>query len=152
MADEVVMGLLKRKPANIDDLAAMPGMPRPVARRYGERFVEAIQSDEMPKLSGPKTRLAEETVEQRVTIDSLWAAITAASLAGDISPALLSSRSHIAAWYLRQPAGAPLTPPELPGWRGQFMQDSLGDFLAGERTLDLSWHQGRLSRPDRATE
>ncbi|MDG2424238.1 MAG: HRDC domain-containing protein [Phycisphaerales bacterium] len=139
LADEILMGLLKKRPQNLEDLAAMPGMPRPVSSQHGSNLLAAIQSDEMPPMSAPRPRLAEETVEQRMTIDGLWAAITAASLATGISPALLTSRAPIAKWCLDHPEENPLDLPDLPGWRGDFLRRTLGDFLLGERTLEMSW-------------
>ncbi len=154
VADEVIMGLLKKKPQTLEAVSALPGMPRPVAKYHGAAFLDAILSEEMPEMAPPRPRLAEETVEERMTIDSLWAAVTAAALAEGISPALLTTRAPIASWCLDHPAEGPLGPPELPGWRGEFIQRTLGDFLQGERTLELSWiDRGlRISPPDQPDE
>ena len=148
LADEIIMGLLKRRPGTMEDLAALPGMPRPVAKQHGDRLLKAIQSEEMPPMSPPRPRLAEETVQQRITIDSLWAAISTVALARGLSPALLSSRTPIAMWCLEQDVDTPLAVPDLPGWRGLFLRRTLSEFLAGDRTLELSWQGGRLQLRD----
>ena len=144
MADEVIMALLKHRPQDRDALSNLPGMPRFVAREYGDDLIEAICSDEIPEMPPPRPRLAEETVSQRVTIDSLWSSITSIALARGIAPALLCSRNQIAGWFLAQSGNRPMTPPDLPGWRGEFMKQELGAFLSGERTLQLAWQNDRL--------
>ncbi|MEE2906927.1 MAG: HRDC domain-containing protein [Planctomycetota bacterium] len=144
LADEIIMALLKKRPQTLEDLAMLPGMPRPVSKRHGEQLLAAIKSDEMPPMSPPRPRLAEETVRQRMTIDSLWAAISTVALAAGLSPALLSSRAPIAKWCLEQAEDQPLGLPDLPGWRGKFLRQSLGEFLAGDRTLELSWQDRGL--------
>ena len=145
------MAMLKKRPDSAEALASLPGMPRPVAKQHGARLLEAIQSDEVPTLSAPRPRLAEETVDQRITIDSLWAAINATALARSLAPPLLASRNPIAKWVLEQESGQPMAPPDLPGWRGAFLRQTLGEFLAGGRTLELAWRNGRLEQANPGT-
>jgi ribonuclease D len=145
LADEVIMGLLKHRPQDMESLSKLSGMPRFVARDHGEDLIEAICSDEIPPMSPPRPRLAEETVDQRVTIDCLWSSITSIALAKGIAPALLCSRNQIAGWFLNQAGTGTMAPPDLPGWRGEFMKQELGAFLSGERTLQLAWQNDRLT-------
>ena len=122
-------------------------MPKHVARHHGEALIEAIQSDYMPELPPPKPRLADETVQQRVMIDSLWSVISTTALAGGLAPPLLGSRAPFAQWCMDHEQESPLPLPELPGWRGEFLRTRLSGFMAGERTLELGWHNGRLTLP-----
>ena len=147
IADEIIMSLLKKKPATSETLADLPGMPKHVARHHGEALLDAIQSDYMPELPPPKPRLADETVQQRVMIDSLWSIISSTALASGLAPPLLGSRAPFAQWCMDHEQESPLPLPELPGWRGEFLRTRLSEFMAGERTLQLGWHNGRLTLP-----
>lgn len=150
IADEIIMALMKKKPDNLEAMSTMPGMPKHVARHHGQCLLEAIESDFMPELPPPKPRLADETVQQRVMIDSLWSIVSSTALASGLAPPLLATRAPFAQWCLDHENESPLPLPELPGWRGDFLRERLGEFMAGERTLQFSWQGGGLTLTDDA--
>ena len=150
IADEIIMALMKKKPDNLEAMSTMPGMPKHVARHHGQCLLEAIESDFMPELPPPKPRLADETVQQRVMIDSLWSIVSSIALASGLAPPLLATRAPFAQWCLDHENQSPLPLPELPGWRGDFLRERLGEFMAGERTLQFSWQDGGLTLTDDA--
>lgn len=150
IADEILMSLLKKKPDTSEALADLQGMPKHIARHHGEGLLEAIRSDFMPELPAPKPRLADETVQQRIMIDSLWAIISTTALATGLAPPLLGSRAPFAQWCLDHEHETPLPLPEMPGWRGEYLRRRLGEFMAGESTLEFDWQKIGLGLLDDA--
>jgi len=76
----------------------------------------------------------------RVAIDGLWHAFSAAAIGGGVSPALALSRSELASWYLGDRAGTPGKTP----WQQDIVASLLKPLLSGERTLALEWRDDSL--------
>lgn len=148
MSDESLNDLSRTLPQDAAAVAGCRNVGRRVAAEHGDRIATVIREaleGPMQPLESTKTR--EETAEDRMRIDALWSALSLRCLADHIAPTLMTSRGELARWYLERQAGAtdePLFDPD--SWRHDAAGAWLEAFLKGEASLELGWHDGRLTR------
>lgn len=142
MKDDILIKLARRPVDNVDALAQVAGLPRPVREAHGQAIVDAIAA----ALAQPTTKgvrvdaKRDETVAERVAIDSLWAAVTAFCLGRSIDPILVATRQEIATCYRAAVADGPPVEGRLAGgWRKALLGPFLADFVAGKTHVRLDW-------------
>ncbi len=148
LRDEILVALAKHPVKSLEQLAQLRGLPRPVEQAYGKAIVEAtLAALERPSPQLPATKAPEETTDDRVRIDSLFAAISAYSFGRGIDPMLVGNRHDVAAGYRALVHGESQGEDAriLRGWRGRLLRDLIREFLAGDASITLAWREGRLA-------
>ena len=138
--DNVLLAITRDRPCSSDAIANLKGMPRPIAGRHGERLLAAIEAGREAADAPQPRRTREESPIDRVAIDGLWHAYSAAAIGAGVSPALALSRAELAGWYLGERAGTPGKAP----WQREIVASFLEPLLSGERTLVLEWRNDAL--------
>jgi ribonuclease D len=138
--DNVLLAITRDRPSSSDAIANLKGMPRPIAGRHGERLLAAIEAGREAADAPQPRRTREESPIDRVAIDGLWHAYSAAAIGAGVSPALALSRAELAGWYLGERAGTPGKAP----WQREIVASFLEPLLSGERTLVLEWRNDAL--------
>lgn len=140
LGDDLLMQVVKRKPATVADLTALRGFDRPALRREAEQIVAAVRrAGEMPDTELPSLRRRDDPPQ--VTILGQLCAVVANSLAARhrIDPALLATAAdlqQLVRWHLGATAGTP--PALLDGWRGEILGGPLLDVLSGKRSVRVA--------------
>ena len=138
--DNVLLAITRDRPSSNEAIANLKGMPRSIASRHGHRLIAAIETGREEADTPQPQRIREESPVDRVAIDGLWHAFSAAAIGGGVSPALALSRSELASWYLGDRAGTPGKTP----WQQDIVASLLKPLLSGERTLALEWRDDSL--------
>ncbi len=133
LKDDVLLELARRSPADLEELARVRGVDRPLLQRHGETLLRRIRrARELPREQWPreKPRPARSSAAQEAALDILGGALRLIADEAGLSPQLIASRKDLAA-LLHEDPGARL----LHGWRRQ---------LAGEPLLKLLRGKGRI--------
>lgn len=138
--DNVLLAMTRDRPGSSDAIANLKGMPRPIAGRHGKRLIAAIEAGVEESDVPQPSRIREESPIDRVAVDGLWHAFSAAAIGAGVSPALALSRSELAGWYLGGRSGVPGKTP----WQREIVGSLLEPLLSGERTLALQWRDDAL--------
>jgi ribonuclease D len=144
--DEILLELARRPVIEVEGLARVRGLPRPVELDEGEAMVEAVKKGlALPEAERPKLTQSEESPRERFATDSLWATVQAWCHGRGIDPSLVTSRQEIAR-LLRHPSRNSNQQDGrlLRGWRGELIGGPLGEFLKGDREIRVKWDEGRL--------
>ncbi len=144
LRDEVILRLAKEMPETVDRLGDLKGMPRPVVESHGERLaalITAVKSRDPSEL--PARVTGEETIRDRVAIDSAWSAAQVLCRAAGVDPGLVSGRKDLArAWFAHR-RGEDVAA-LFPGWRREVLGEPLAALLRGERGVAAGWSDGTL--------
>ncbi len=138
--DNVILALTRDRPSNTDGVAAIRGMPRPIATRHGDRLVAAIAATRDDATPIEPQRSKDESPDDRVAIDGLWHAFAAAAIGAGVAPALALSRAELANWFLTGRNG-------MPGkteWQRGIIDSLLSPLIDSGHTLSLCWKDGSL--------
>ena len=138
LRDDVLWAIARKRPADIDELAAIRHMPRDVARRFGAQLVDAVAHAEQDEAPAEGARAPEETPERRKAIDALAAAASAHCHGRGIDPGLVFTREDVRALYDGEDSSL------ARGWRRACVGEALEDLVAGRASLSLSWNEGGL--------
>jgi ribonuclease D len=138
--DNVLLAITRDRPRSNDAIANLKGMPRPIAGRHGHQLIAAIEAGREEDDTPQPRRIREESPIDRVAVDGLWHAFSAAAIGAGVSPALALSRAELASWYLGDRAGTPGKTP----WQRDIVAALLEPLLSGERTLALQWRDDAL--------
>lgn len=138
--DNVLLAMTRDRPSSNDAIASLKGMPRALAHRHGDRLREAIEIGMNEEDALQPRRMKEESPIDRVAVDGLWHAFSAAAIGAGVSPSLAISRAELAHWYL----GDQAIMPGKAQWQRDIVGDLLGPLLSGERTLSLAWRENML--------
>lgn len=99
MPDAVALELVKRRPTNRAQLAAIRGLPRPITDAYGDELLAALdRSRTLPPTRADHAKILEDTTV-RAEIDALWLAAQARCLGLGLAPGLVMSRSAFTEWF-----------------------------------------------------
>jgi ribonuclease D len=146
LKDEILLDMAHSPIKSIEKLARVKGLPRPVEAEYGAAIVEATaKALALPADARPPAREAEPTPSERFGAESLYAAVAAICAGSSIDPALVASRQDISELYRALVSATDL--PDLrilKGWRNEACGQKLIELYRGQRSLQLTWQQGRL--------
>lgn len=138
--DNVLLAITRDLPNSNDAIANIKGMPRSIAKRHGDRLRDAIETG-INEVEDPQPRrMKEESPIDKVAVDGLWHAFSAAAIGAGVSPSLAISRAELAHWYL----GGQATMPGKAQWQRNIVADLIEPLLSGERTLNLAWRENML--------
>lgn len=118
LRDEGMLELARRAPSGTQDLAAIPGIPRRLLRRQGERLLELISSDAPESFQRPpELRLLDR--DQRARLVALQHRVRELGTELNVDPALIASKREL----IRLVQG--LKPEWIDGWRGRLLVEVL---------------------------
>lgn len=130
--DEVLVSVSRRPPVDVERLANVKYLPRPVADRYGAEMLQAVErgrADEPVDLRG---RPPEPTLEDKFAADAAWALLQTIAHARGIDPNLLASRRETELLVRRHAGGREIDRHRLmQGWRREAAGGRLIDLLGG---------------------
>ena len=144
--DPVPVALAKRPPKTKADVQSAPSMPRPVANAYGEQILQAVADAlALPDDQLPTSSHAQESAQERLRVDSLWAAAQCTCLGQGVDPALATTRQGIRVFCRVALANGPLGELSImQGWRGELLGEPLCRLMQGQEQIALNWADGRL--------
>ena len=143
LKDPVLVGIARRMPRNVKELADLRGMPDPVVRRSGMDILDAVRrgravpEDQCP----PAEERTDERPQDRMVADLASVVGQALCMEANLAHSLFATREHylelaLAVCGRRRPADAP--PPRLlTGWRREFAGDRLTSALKGQASLRM---------------
>jgi ribonuclease D len=134
LPDQVVLALTRQRPANIQDMADIRGMPRPVAEKHGQVILDALAASADAEPPKDPLKPTEGCPYDRVAIDALWHRFAATCLDRGLAPELICTRSDMARWHLGGGGAWPVD-----GWRANVLDAILGEHLNGEPLSLRSW-------------
>src|SRR4051812_3730955 len=106
LKDEILIDMSREPNKNVDKLARVRGLPRPVEQAHGAEMVEATKLGlATPVADQPESRTFEETPTDKQLGDALWAALQCICIGQKIDPDLVSSRQEIGRLYRQLLAG-----------------------------------------------
>lgn len=157
LPDQVAVEIVKRAPSTRTQLAAIRGIPRPIAAAHAEEILAVLErSKSLPPERHERARLLDDATV-RAEIDSLWLAFQAKCLATGVAPGLVTSRSVFTEWCAgriaarraaerngARAAGGDESLFPRDDWRHAAAGEWLERFLRGESTLSLGWRDGLI--------
>ncbi|HTW95418.1 MAG TPA: HRDC domain-containing protein [Tepidisphaeraceae bacterium] len=144
LKDEVMVDLARSPVKQVDRLAKVRGLPRPVEEKYGQAIVDATATAlSLPPAEFPQPRSYEPSPRERYLADALWAAGQTWCFGNGLDPNLLSSRQEIGDLCRCVERGEPTDNlPLLCGWRKEALGDKLLQLLKGHFRFGVSWQDG----------
>jgi len=139
LKDEILFDMARHLPDSRDKLARIRGLEKGVLERYGQLWLEMIQTARaLPKEQWPKLELAPRlNTEQEALVDAMMALLRLRSAQHKVSPATLGGRRELERLMLGDATGA-----MSHGWRAALVGGELQSLLRGELTLRVA--DGRL--------
>ncbi len=126
LRDEVMLAMARQPVREVEQLAKVRGLPRPIETQYGRELVEATQRGlQTPVEQMPVTRSVEETPSEKFAADALHVRVQHHCYQRGIDPAIVTSRQEIAELRRRWQSGQPLDDLRImQGWRRQVAGDA----------------------------
>ena len=145
--DEVLVDMSRSPVKQVDKLARVRGLPRPVEAEHGRTMVEAtLRALAHPPAGLAAPRAPEPTPTERFRADSLFAAACVMCASRSIDPALAASRQEIGEFFRRAIANESTDDlPLMKGWRREVLGQPLLDLLRGARAEQFRWQNDRLT-------
>src|SRR5947208_6921068 len=129
---------MSREPnKNVDRLARVRGLPRPVELAHGAEIVEATKRGlATPVTEQPESRTIEETPTDKHRADALWAVLQCLCIGQKIDPDLVASRQDIGRLYRqlvanKEPKGLRM----LTGWRREAVTQTVLEMMKGKAQI-----------------
>ncbi|MCC6580762.1 MAG: ribonuclease D [Phycisphaeraceae bacterium] len=149
MKDEALLGMARQSFKSIEDLHRVRFLPRPVIEAAGQAILDAftracnVQTHELPPSDG-----GEESPDERIRVDSLWAFVSACCHAQRIDPALVASRQEVARFFRALRRRQSLEGCRLmTGWRRMVLGEPLTQFVYGQSQVTFAWRDEGLTHP-----
>lgn len=140
--DEVLVSIARRPPRDVERLAAVRHMPRPIAEQYGSKLLDVIEAG---KQADPveKPELHEEpTLKDKFRTDAAWSVVQALCHCQGLDPDLVVSRREVEVFLRQAISGENFSNHRLlTGWRRHAVGDKLINVLTGS-TFTLCWPTG----------
>lgn len=140
MPDTSMLEIIRRKPTNHAELAAIRGFPRPIAERWHEVILGILANADDLEIPVQRNRPSKlETGRDQVAVDALWTVVCTRLLALGVAPGIVLSRSTLASWYIDPDRKSPRTLFPEDDWRQLALGEWLEGFLNGDRELVVAW-------------
>lgn len=146
LRDEVILRLAKEMPESVDRLDQLKGLPWPVVESHGERLVSLIADVKQREAADLPSRVTdEESIRDRVAIDTAWSAVQVMCRAAGVDPGLVSGRKEMARAWFDHRRGRDLSD-RFTGWREELLGRPLAELLSGDGEIRVRW-EGNTLRP-----
>jgi ribonuclease D len=144
MPDETMAEIVKQRPMSPQQLAAVRGLPKRFAQKYGDAIAHAVdEGGKQPPEKLPHGKSLEESGEDRARIDALLAIISARCIAMGLAPGMVLTRGDLARWWMTRNSPTPEPLFDAGDWRVDAAGSWLERFLKGEAGVTISWHEGK---------
>jgi ribonuclease D len=144
MPDETMAEIVKQRPMSPQQLAAVRGLPKRFAQKYGDAIAHAVdEGGKQPPEKLPHGKSLEESGEDRARIDALLAIISARCIAMGLAPGMVLTRGDLARWWMTRNSPTPEPLFDADDWRVDAAGAWLERFLKGEAGVTISWHEGK---------
>ncbi|MEY3141931.1 MAG: hypothetical protein RLY21_424, partial [Planctomycetota bacterium] len=144
MPDETVAEIVKHRPVSTQQLAAVRGLPKRFAQRYGDAIAQAVdEGGKMPPEKLQHGKSFEESGEDRARIDALLAIISARCIAMGLAPGMVVTRGDLSRWWMTRASQKPEALFEAGDWRIDAVGNWLDAFLRGDDSVTITWQDGR---------
>lgn len=146
LKDEILIDMSREPNKNVERLARVRGLPRPVELAHGAEIVEATKRGlATPVTEQPQSRTIEETPTDKHRADALWAVMQCLCIGRKIDPDLVCSRQEIGRLYRQLNSGErPSGLRMLSGWRREAVTETLLELIDGKVGVELGWREGAL--------
>ncbi len=144
MPDETMAEIVKQRPMSPQQLAAVRGLPKRFAQKYGDAIAQAVdEGGKRPPEKLQHGKSLEESGEDRARIDALLAIISARCIAMGLAPGMVLTRGDLARWWMTRNSPTPEPLFDAGDWRVDAAGAWLEQFLKGEAPVTISWHGGK---------
>lgn len=142
--ESFLITLAQRMPTSIASLHAVPELPAPTKRRYGQTIVKLVtmamqHHDQIPDAAQiPKLRRVSEFAAYKQTASALHVALEEVARAAEVPMEVLASKKQVnqllSWWWLvfDENRAMGLKPDLLRGWRGKLCEHTIREVLQGE--------------------
>ncbi|MAB27849.1 MAG: hypothetical protein CMJ53_11605 [Planctomycetaceae bacterium] len=138
--DSTLLELVRKKPQNPEEMAAIRGLPRPTAQKWFAEIVAILdQADSLEIVPEKNPKPSSEAAAEQVVVDSLWMALCTQLYAQGIAPGMVISRAQLASWYLAQKSNEQVELFAADDWRQEAIGEWLIDFIEGRTKLSIEW-------------
>ena len=138
--DSALLELVRRRPRNADEMAAIRGLPRATAQRWFAEITAILdQADTLEILPEKNPKPSSEAASEQVEVDTLWMALCTRLYAQGIAPGMVISRAQLAIWYLAQKSNHQMELFAADDWRQEAIGEWLTDFIEGRTKLFVGW-------------
>ncbi|MBB48774.1 MAG: hypothetical protein CMJ33_09625 [Phycisphaerae bacterium] len=134
--DSALLELVRRRPRNADEMAAIRGLPRATAQRWFPEITAILdQADTLEILPEKNPKPSSEAASEQVEVDTLWMVLCTRLYAQGIAPGMVISRAQLATWYLAQKSNRQMELFAADDWRQEAIGEWLTDFIEGRTKL-----------------
>lgn len=146
LKDDVVLRIAKEMPVDRGALERVKGLPWPFIESHGDTLNTMVADLKAKDPSELPPRVSEEeSVADRVAIDTLWSFVQVLCRAEGIDPSLAAGRKEIARfWAARRGRGLHRRHGLESGWRERLVGSRLTALLDGETVAGFRWADGSL--------
>src|SRR5690606_11175839 len=95
LSDEVLVDLARRPPRDAQRLAQVRHMPRPLAERYSQQMLDAIERGRSAQPLPTCARAPEPSLTEKFAADAAFSLLQTMAVGRGIDPSLLASRREI---------------------------------------------------------
>jgi len=142
--DVVLVDIAQQKPQSIPEFNSVDGLTGKAIQRYGAKMLEVVQNGLAGAVKSapqfPKHGRDENFLNARV--DMALAYLKGRSMAEEIDPALIATRSELTALVREGADASPENHRLLRGWRREFIGEKLLNLLSGELVIRLDPETG----------
>ncbi len=150
MPDESLAEVVKQRPVSAQQLAAVRGLPKRLAQKYGDAIAQAVEEGgKMPPEKLQHGKSYDESGDDRTCIDALLAIVSARCMAIGIAPGMVVTRSGISEWWMTRGTASPQPLFDAGDWRIDALGAWLEAFVAGEAGVSIAWKNGRPTLTDK---
>ena len=144
LRDELLLDLARNPVREVQKLAKIKGLPRPVENQYGGQIVELTQKAmELPQEKLPAPRDTEPSPPEKFRTDSLWIAAQVLCAGQGMDVSVVTSRQEINEFSQHLAGRTDVAKPHrlLTGWRKQALGNALQELVRGTRQISLNWRE-----------
>lgn len=138
LRDDLLIEIAKRKPVRLQDLYALRGLDRSLARDAGARIVAAVQAAmKLPESELPSLGRREEPPQMGALTQLVGVLLGQLAAEARVDPALLATTAdvqEVVRWRLGLQEPVP-EPELLVGWRGRIAREPILELLDGRRCV-----------------
>jgi len=141
LKDEILIDLARNPIKDVQQLARVRGLPRPIEAEFGQKILEMTAAAlALPATAQPAAFMREPPPEEKFQADALWAAAQCLCAGQGVDANLTTSRQEIGDVYRALLANHPTTQFRvMKGWRYEVLGRHMVDLLAGKSHFSARW-------------
>ena len=145
--NECLLALGKKPVETVQQLGAMRGFPKNIAKQYGEQILKAIEEAlEHDPVSMRRPNQIEKDTIVRQELDGAWSLFNAWCIGNNLSAGLVASRPTFTDWYLAIREGSAVPSSSLTkGWRNE-VSTQFSQMILGKKELIFTYDNAFQAR------